>query len=83
MAEKQEKKKKKADPEPEEGLLVSAAKAIGSVAGKVAALAGAAAPEAKPPSPPRVKIPKLQPKNKTRMPRKQKKALQKASAQKA
>jgi hypothetical protein len=80
MAEKQEKKKKKAEPEAEEGPLVSAAKAIGSVAGKVAALAGA---EAKPPSPPKVKIPKLQPKNKTRLPRRQKKALQKAAARKS
>jgi hypothetical protein len=76
MAEKQEKKKKKSEPEADEGVLVSAAKAIGAAAGKVAALAGAV------PSPPKVKIPKLQPKNKTRLPRRQKKALQKAAARK-
>jgi hypothetical protein len=81
MAEKQEKKKKKTEPEAEEGALVSAAKAIGAAAGKVAAMAGAAL-EPKVPSPPKVKIPKLQPKNKTRMPRRQKKALQKAAARK-
>ena len=79
MAEKQEKKKKKTEPDAEEGVLVSAAKAIGSAAGKVAALAGASS-EPKAPSPPKVKIPKLQPKNKTRLPRRQKKALQKKAA---
>ena len=73
MAEKKEKKPKPA-VEPEEGLLVSAAKAIGATAGKIAALAGAG------PTPPKnPKKPKLAKKNKSRMPRKQKKAQQKSA----
>ena len=70
-AEKAEKKKNK-----EESGLVSAAKAIGEAAGKIAALAGVTAE-------PRIpaiskKIPKLAKKNKSRLPRRQKKALKKA-----
>jgi hypothetical protein len=77
MAEKAEKqdtkqRKTKSKPAAEESVLVSAAKAIGATAGKIAAIARAKAP----------KIPKLQKKNKRRLPRKQKKALAKANAQK-
>ena len=78
-------KEKKTDPkaaEPE-GILVGAAKAIGNVAGKVAALAGAAAPPEvteRPSTPPKPKIPKLASKNKSRLPRKEKKALKKKTA---
>ena len=69
-------KKKPVEPETEEGVLATAAKAIGTAAGKIAALAGVA------PSPPKLKIPKLQKKNKSRLPRRQKKARQKAAATK-
>ena len=72
MAE--EKKKKKKDESP----LVTAAEAVGAVVGKVAALVGVGD---KPKTPPKsVKIPKLAKKNKSRLPRKQKKAQQKAAA---
>jgi hypothetical protein len=73
MAEKKE-RKPKAAVKAEEGLLVSAAKAIGATAGKIAALAGAG------PTPPKnPKKPKLAKKNRSRMPRKQKKAQQKSA----
>ncbi len=58
-----------------DGALVSAAKAIGSVAGKVAAAVGIA-------TPPKPKVPKLAKKNKSRLPRRQKKAAKKAEAAK-
>jgi len=68
--------KKSTTPEgSSEGILVSAAKEIGAAAGKVAALAGVKAE--KEPSPKKVVIPKLAPKNKSRLPRKQKKAQKK------
>ena len=69
-AEKAEKKKHK-----EESGLVSAAKVVGEAAGKIAALVGVAEPAAPKKS---MKIPKLAKKNKSRLPRRQKKALQKA-----
>ncbi len=59
-----------------ESILVTAAKSLGAAAGKVAALAGVKAET--PPKPSKVKIPKLASKNKSRLPRKQKKALKKA-----
>jgi hypothetical protein len=65
---------------PEEGsesVLVTAAKGLGAVAGKVAALAGVKGEHATQPAKP--KIPKLASKNKTRLPRKQKKAMKKAA----
>ena len=69
--------KKSTTPEESSDItLVTAAKEIGGAAGKVASLAGVKAE--KPPSPPKVVIPKLAPKNKSRLPRKQKKALKKA-----
>ena len=71
---KPKEKKKPVEPETEESILATAAKAIGTAAGKIAALAGVA------PSPPKVKKPKLQKKNKSRLPRRQKKARQKAAA---
>lgn len=62
-----------------EGGLVSAAKALGVAAGKVAALAGVTAePEAPVVRKVSTKIPKLAKKNKSRLPRRQKKAAQKA-----
>ena len=65
---------RKKDSPPEDTLLVSAAKAIGTAAGKVAHIAGAA------PAPPKPKKGKLQPKNKKRLPRKVKKAQKKTAA---
>jgi hypothetical protein len=61
----------------EESILVSAAKAIGTAAGKVARLAGAA-PEAG--AAKSKKIAKLVKKTKSKLPRKEKKAAQKKSA---
>jgi hypothetical protein len=67
-----------ADKKKKDGnALVSAAETVGAAIGKVAALVGAGD---KPKTPPKsVKIPKLAKKNKSRLPRKQKKAQQKAS----
>jgi hypothetical protein len=62
---------KKKKEEAPEGMLVEAAKAVGTAAGKVAAAVGVTAPK-------RVKVPQLKKKNKSRLPRRQKKALQKA-----
>ncbi len=82
-------KQKPEGQEPEEKGLVKAAKAIGKAAGKVAKLAeGAQKPPAaekpvpveKPHTPKTPRIPKLAAKNKSRLPRKLKKAQQKAAA---
>lgn len=78
-------KKKDNTDQPEEGVLTAAAKAVGKAAGKVAALAGAGgetpAAEASPAEPKKTtKVPKLAPKNKSRLPRREKKARQKAAA---
>jgi hypothetical protein len=80
-------KKKEAQEEPAEGVLAAAAKKVGKAAGKVAAAVGvtpeapseAAAPPAPKPQTKSVKVPKLEKKNKSRLPRKVKKAQQKAS----
>jgi hypothetical protein len=72
-------KKEKPDKSSEEGVLVSTAKAIGTAAGKVAKLVGATgAPHAGEPAVSQ-KVPKLSKKDKHRLPRKEKKALQKRS----
>lgn len=68
-----DKKKKK-----EEGALVSAAEAVGATVGKIAALVGVTVKPATPPT--NIKIPKLAKSGKSRLPRKQKKAQQKAAA---
>jgi hypothetical protein len=69
--------KKSTTPEDApESVLVTAAKNLGAAAGKVAALAGVKAET--PTAPKKVAIPKLASKNKSRLPRKQKKALKKA-----
>ncbi len=62
--------------ESDDSVIVTAAKAIGEAAGKVAVLTGVAAPA--PPAKP--KIGKLKPKNKARLPRKEKKAQKKKAA---
>ena len=66
-------KKKKQDR-----ALVSAAETVGAAVGKVAALVGVTAEKPKTP-PKNIKIPKLAKKNKSRIPRKQKKTPQKAA----
>jgi hypothetical protein len=73
-------KKKQDAPAPTDAadnVLVSTAKSIGTVAGKIASAVGAAAPT--PSTPARPKVGKLKKKNKTRLPRRQKKAQQKAA----
>lgn len=65
------KKKKEESPEAADSVLVTAAKGIGTAAGKIAAAAGVTE---KPATPPKPKVPKLAPKNKSRLPRRQKKA---------
>jgi hypothetical protein len=70
-------KKKETTITPDESILISAAKAIGTAAGKIAHLAGVA-PEASAPAKSQ-KIARLVKKGKHRVPRLQKKALQKSS----
>jgi hypothetical protein len=71
-------RKKVKEPEPEDNALVAAAKTIGTAAGKIASLGGV---EPSPPrSPAKPKPQKLQKKNKSRLPRRQKKALRKGLA---
>ena len=69
---------------PKEGVLIGAAKKIGAMTGKIASLAGAAAPagEARPPGPrDHADRPgKLPKKHKSRLPRREKKARQKGLA---
>ena len=62
--------------EQNEGVLTAAAKSVGKAAGKIAAtvVSGGSAPPK-----PATKLEKLQKKNKSRLPRKQKKALAKES----
>lgn len=62
----------------DESILVSAAKTIGATAGKIAKLAGV---EPAPREPAQSqKVPKLAKKDKHRLPRREKKALQKSSS---
>ena len=70
-------KKQTAEQTPDTKL-ESVAKAIGTVAGKIAGMAGATVERPK-----RVKPGQLVKKNKTRLPRREKKALQKATLKKA
>jgi hypothetical protein len=66
MANKEETQK------PPDGVLVAAAKSIGTTAGTIAAAVGIAAPQ-------KLKVPKLANRNKSRLPRRQKKTAQKAA----
>jgi len=68
--------KKKEATEPQDGALVKAAKAVGEAAGTIAAAVGVAKP-AKP------RVPKLEKKNKSGLPRKEKKAAKKSSRKSA
>jgi hypothetical protein len=64
--------KKKETQESSDGVLVTAAKTIGAAAGTIAAAVGVTTPA-------KMKVPKLVKKNKSRLPRKQKKAAKKAA----
>jgi hypothetical protein len=77
---KKTKKEKAAEPTGEEAVLTTTAKAIGKAAGKIAALAGVEPPAEKPNTPKTYRVPKLEKKNKSRLPRRQKKAQQKLAA---
>jgi hypothetical protein len=57
---------------PEDGVLIAAAKTIGAAAGTIAVAVGMTAPQ-------KPKVPKLVDKNKSRLPRRQKKAAKKAA----
>ncbi len=67
---------KKKTPAQEDGALMSAAKAVGTAAGKIAALAGVT------PEKPKSRLGRLVKAVKARLPRKLKKAAQKKAAQK-
>jgi hypothetical protein len=77
-------KKTEAQGESPEGVLVKAAKKVGKAAGKIVAAVDTAppveAPPAEKPQTKSVKVPKFAKKNKQRLPRKEKKAQQKAAA---
>ena len=68
--------RKKTEPENSEGVLVTAAKAIGRAAGKAAAVAGLGPDAAAAPA----KKGRLPKKHKQRLPRRQKKAQKKAQS---
>jgi len=70
------KKKEEASPQSQDGALVKAAKAVGEAAGTIAAAVGVAKP-AKP------RVPKLEKKNKSGLPRKEKKAAKKSARKSA
>ena len=68
--------KKNVPADAPDSVLMTAAKSIGAAAGKIAAAVGVSAPVE--PKAPRTRRPKLAKKNKARLPRRQKKAVQKA-----
>jgi hypothetical protein len=70
----------KKTPEVKDDILTSTAKAIGSAAGKIASLTGVADAAPTPTHRHSSKTPKLQKKNKPRLPRRMKKAQKKAAA---
>ena len=73
-------KKKDKQEESAESVLLTAAKNIGAPAGKIAAAVGVT-PEERPQTK-SAKVPKLASKNKSRLPRRQKKAQQKSATMK-
>ena len=77
---KPKERKKPIEPETKDSTLATAAKIIGAAAGKIASLAGVTEPAPTPPQTKSTKIPKLQKKNKSGLPRRQKKAQQKVTA---
>jgi hypothetical protein len=77
---KPKERKKPIEPEAKDSTLAPAPKAVGAAAGKKAAPAAAAEPAPAPLHTKSLKIPKLQKKDRSRLPRRQKKANQKATA---
>ena len=73
-------RKAKETESKEDTLLVTAAKTIGKAAGKIAAVSGVQLPEAGQPAHAHRPKGKLAPKNKARLPRRQKKARKKAGS---
>jgi hypothetical protein len=71
------KKSEESGPSEEPGLLVSTAKALGTAAGKIAAMVGATPEGTSAKQSAKGRLPK---KNKSRLPRRQKKAQRKAAA---
>ena len=73
---------KKDKPESTDGIITTAAKKLGTATGKVAAAVGmtpeTSGTEAPPVKQPSTKVPKLEKKNKNRLPSRKKKARQKA-----
>jgi hypothetical protein len=67
---------KEESPESQDGALVKAAKTIGEAAGKIALVVGL-------PKPAKKRVRKFEKKNKTRLPRKEKKAARKVSKKSA
>ena len=78
--QKHKERKKLIEPENKGSTLATTAKGMGAAAGKTASLTGIAEPAAPPPQTKSTKQPKLQKKNKSRLPRRQKKAQQKVAA---
>jgi hypothetical protein len=78
MPDEKKPKERKKNVEPE-AKAAAAEKPVAAAAGKKAPPAEVAAPAAPRPQTKSQKIPKLQKKNKARLPRRQKKALQKAA----
>ena len=77
--------KKDIQQESPDSVLVAAAKKIGKAAGKISSVVGATAEASAPQTAgaskqPSTKVPKLEKKNKKRLPRREKKARQKAGA---
>lgn len=70
--------KKEKTEESADGMLTAAAKSVGKAAGKVAAAVGVGSESSDAPKQPSTKVPKLAKKNKTRLPRREKKARKKA-----
>ncbi|MGB9455977.1 MAG: hypothetical protein WCB12_08045 [Bryobacteraceae bacterium] len=78
--EKPKERKKLIEPEIKGSIFATTTKTVGTAAGKKASLAGVAEPAPTPPQTKSKKQPKLQKKNKSRLPRRQKKAHQKVAA---
>ena len=72
--------KKQKEEAPAADALTAVAKAVGKAAGTVAKLAGAGEAPVESDAPKAAKVPKLAPKNKSRLPRREKKARQKSAA---
>ncbi|MGO9008894.1 MAG: hypothetical protein ACLQPN_02240 [Bryobacteraceae bacterium] len=82
MAEekKPKQRKKVVEPDTKDTISATEAKTVGAAPGKTASPARVAEPAPPPPQRKSTKIPKLQKKNKSRLPRREKKARQKAAA---